>query len=114
MNQELNLKSNTPKVATLTWIEDVETCLNPGSLISSDHRLSLPLEGLEISSKVLESVCDTQMVQRFGNPYAEPIEAVYIFPLPGAAAVYAFELRVGDRLVSGEIQERGQARIEPP
>jgi Ca-activated chloride channel family protein len=98
------------KTAPMTWIEEAGPSLEPGRLTSSDKKRVLPLAGLEISSRVLAGACDTDMIQRFENPYGEAIEAVYTFPLPGAAAVYAFELKVGERIVKGKVQERNQAR----
>lgn len=94
----------------MTWIEESAPSLTPGKVVSTDRERDLPLAGLSMVSRVLEGICDTEMVQRFENPYQEVLEAVYIFPLPGAAAVYAFELRVGERVVSGQVQERGAAR----
>jgi Ca-activated chloride channel family protein len=48
--------------------------------------------------------------QAFINALDEPLEATYIFPLPDRAAVTAFRMEVGGRLVEGVLEERGQAR----
>ncbi len=49
------------------------------------------------------------MVQRFKNPSSEKIEAVYLFPLPTAAAVNDLAITVGDHTIRGTIQERAKA-----
>ncbi len=48
--------------------------------------------------------------QRFGNESAEWIEGIYAFPLPDDAAVDRLTIRVGERLVVGQIRERGEAK----
>ena len=48
--------------------------------------------------------------QRFGNESAEWIEGTYAFPLPDDAAVDHLTIRVGDRLIVGEIRERAEAK----
>ena len=50
--------------------------------------------------------------QTFRNALDEALEATYIFPLPDRAAVTGFQLRVGDRVIDGELKERGQARAD--
>ncbi|MFT3712653.1 MAG: VIT domain-containing protein [Archangium sp.] len=50
------------------------------------------------------------VTQTFRNPFASPVEAVYVFPLPDDAAVHAMELHAGTRVIKAEIQKRAQAR----
>lgn len=70
----------------------------------------LPLASVEIQARVLGSVLDVEMRQDFRNTYQTPLEAIYIFPLPGAAAVYQFEITIADRKVRGAVQERQAAQ----
>jgi Ca-activated chloride channel family protein len=48
--------------------------------------------------------------QRFANPFDDPIEVTYTFPLPGECAVRDCELRVGPRVVRANLFERAEAR----
>ena len=48
--------------------------------------------------------------QVYGNPFDEPIEAVYVFPLPDDGAVDRMNMYIGDRLILGRIYERDAAR----
>lgn len=50
------------------------------------------------------------VTQTFKNPFATPVEAVYVFPLPDDSAVHAMELHAGNRVIKAEIQKREQAR----
>lgn len=44
--------------------------------------------------------------QRFRNPGSDWVEGRYVFPLPENAAVDRMRLRIGERLIEGEIEER--------
>lgn len=48
--------------------------------------------------------------QHFENTSDHCVEAVYVFPLSENAAVDAMRLRVGDRVIDGEIHEKAQAQ----
>ena len=48
--------------------------------------------------------------QRYVNDTGEWLEGRYLLPLPGDAAVDTLRIRVGDRLIEGEVQEKAQAR----
>ncbi len=73
-------------------------------------RARLPLARVEIAARVAERVAGVTVAETFHNPYAEALEAVYIFPLAGGAAINDFELRVGARVVRGKVDERTEAR----
>lgn len=73
-------------------------------------RGNLPLEAVQVRAKVIGLLAHTVVEQTFRNVHAEPLEAVYVFPLPDRAAVTGFRLTVAGRLVEGVLQERGEAR----
>lgn len=75
-----------------------------------DELVSLPLERTDVHLDVLGPVVAGTVRQRFTNPYTEPIEAVYVFPLPHDAAVHDFVLTVGERRIRGIVREREEAR----
>jgi len=58
-------------------------------------------------------VAAATVTQQYVNSTAQPIEAVYIFPLPHEAAVYDMEIQVGNRVIRSVIRERheSQARL---
>jgi Ca-activated chloride channel family protein len=69
-----------------------------------------PLRALEVDARLSGPFASVKVRQRFGNPYDVAIEALYIFPLSADAAVHAFRMRVGSRVVESALQERKQAR----
>ena len=78
--------------------------------ITGEARRTLPLAGVSIRARVGGRVAQVEVEQRFQNPFAEPLEATYIFPLAGGCAVGRFELQVGSRILRGKVEERGAAR----
>ena len=75
-----------------------------------EKKATLPLAGVKITAQVADRVATVIMTETFHNPYPEHLEAVYIFPLPGGADVNDFEMRVGNRVIRGKVEERGEAR----
>jgi len=69
-----------------------------------------PLKHTEVNAKVTGNVSQVEVTQTFENPFAEPLEAVYVFPLPDEAVVYDMEIRIGDRTIKGEIKKREEAQ----
>lgn len=82
----------------------------PGLGALTTARGNLPLKLLEVEARVVGLFAETTLRQTYVNTLGVPLEATYIFPLPDRAAVTRFRLEVGERVVEGELQERGQAR----
>lgn len=76
----------------------------------AEKKITLPLTDVRISARVADQVATVELTQTFQNPYPDHLEAVYIFPLPGGAAVSDFEMRAANRLIRGRVEERGEAR----
>src|SRR3984893_11638849 len=70
----------------------------------------LPLKALEIAAHLQGVVVETAIRQTFVNAFDEPLEAVYIFPVPPRAAVTALRMEVNGRVVEGTLLERTAAR----
>lgn len=50
------------------------------------------------------------LTQRFENQSNDWSEAIYVFPLPEDAAVYAMQMRIGERVIIGKIREKAEAQ----
>ena len=70
----------------------------------------LPLVHTEVDAEISGFIADVEVRQLYANPFDEPIEAVYLFPLPDDGAVDDMEMRVGDRVIVGKIHRREEAR----
>jgi Ca-activated chloride channel family protein len=55
-------------------------------------------------------VARAKVTQLSLNPHRDWYEGVYVFPLPENAAVDRLRMRIGERIVEGEVQEKAQAR----
>ncbi|MCX4243549.1 VIT domain-containing protein [Paraliomyxa miuraensis] len=75
-----------------------------------DGSAELPLRKTKVSAHIMGFVAQVEVTQTYGNPHAEPIEAVYVFPLPENSAVDDMRIVIGDRVIEAEIQERARAR----
>lgn len=81
-----------------------------GQLKAGDY--AFPLQSVDVRGTLRGLLYSATVKQTFKNERDTRMEAVYVFPLPPKAAVHGFTLTVGDRVIQGEIKERGQARRE--
>ena len=72
----------------------------------------LPLKGTEVDVKISGVIADVTVTQTYRNEGRRPIEARYVFPGSTKAAVGGLNVRLGDRLITAQIREKQQARIE--
>jgi Ca-activated chloride channel family protein len=69
-----------------------------------------PLRHTAVSVEVAGFVSRVRVTQTFANPFPDPIEAIYAFPLSQKGAVDAMWIRTGEREIRGEIKRREEAR----
>jgi Ca-activated chloride channel family protein len=70
----------------------------------------LPLRKTDVRADVSGFAARVSVVQQYENPFAFPIEAVYVFPLPENSAVDAMRMVIGERIIEAEIKTRDTAR----
>lgn len=51
----------------------------------------------------------TEVTQVFFNPNAQPLEALYAFPLPASASLSEMTIQAGERTIEGEVLSREEA-----
>ena len=78
----------------------------------STARGNLPLESIDVRTRITGLTTHVELTQGFRNPHDQPLEATYIFPLPPRAAVTALRMEADGRVVDGVLKERGQARAD--
>lgn len=74
------------------------------------EKLSLPLEHTEVLAKIAGNIARVEVIQTFQNPFTHPLEAIYVFPLPDESAVDDMEIKIGDRIIKGDIKKREEAK----
>ncbi len=73
---------------------------------------AIPVVRTEVDIIVSGIVARAHVRQIYRNPYDEWLEGIYVFPLPENAAVDHMRLRVGERVIEGDVKERQAARAE--
>ncbi|WP_448564030.1 VIT domain-containing protein [Trichothermofontia sp.] len=69
-----------------------------------------PLKHTHVNATISGNLSRVEVTQRFENPFNNPLEAVYVFPLPDEAAVDDMEIKIGDRVIKGDIKKREEAQ----
>ena len=69
-----------------------------------------PLLETDVEIRVTGHVARAKVTQRFLNPHADWYEGTYVFPLPQNAAVDRLRMKIGERIVEGEVREKDSAR----
>src|SRR3954451_1610212 len=75
-----------------------------------EETVQAPLVSTDVVFQVSAPIARAPVVQTFQTPQPDWYEGVYVFPLPENAAVDRLLVRVGERLIEGEIRERGAAK----
>ncbi|MGZ5063134.1 MAG: marine proteobacterial sortase target protein [Usitatibacter sp.] len=84
------------------------TLLLPGATDGS--LVEAPKVETEVAIEVNGIIARTRLSQVFHNPGTGFVEGIYVFPLPEKAAVDHLWMRIGDRVIEGEIREKAEAR----
>jgi len=73
---------------------------------------ALPLKNTAVDVKISGVIADVTVTQTYRNEGQRAIEAKYVFPGSTKAAVSGLNVRLADRLITAQIREKQQARIE--
>ncbi len=74
------------------------------------HNQVFPLKHTDVKAKIAGNVSRVEVTQTFQNPFDRPLEAIYVFPLPDQAAIDDMEIKIGDRMIKGDIKKREEAK----
>jgi Ca-activated chloride channel family protein len=89
---------------------DPPTTADGGLGALTTEKGNLPLDSVDIRAVITGLAAGVEVVEGFHNPFDEPLEATYVFPLPDRAALTAMRMEAADRVIEGTLKERGQAR----
>ncbi|CAJ1070722.1 von Willebrand factor A domain-containing protein 5A-like isoform X7 [Xyrichtys novacula] len=70
----------------------------------------VPLKSVEVQLEVRDHVATVVSTLNYENKEDKPLEAVFVFPLPGDAAVCHFSATVGQTQIVAEVKEKQKAR----
>jgi Ca-activated chloride channel family protein len=77
---------------------------------AGEEPVHAPLVSTDVLFQVTGPIARARLIQTFHNAQEDWNEGVYVFPLPENAAVDRLRVRVGERLIEGEIHERSVAK----
>lgn len=80
-------------------------------LVSVDGR-TYPLKSAQVKARAEGGIAATTLIQSYENPYQEPLEVLYTLPLPAQGAVIGYTMRLGERVIRGEVRRRAEAQEE--
>jgi Ca-activated chloride channel homolog len=72
--------------------------------------VAAPTVETDVDLRVRGLILRGEVTQRFLNPESTCVEAVYAFPLPEDSAVDTLRMKVGNRVIEGEIKEKEDAK----
>lgn len=97
-------------MANTSVLKRADTSRRAG-LVSVEGR-PFPLRCARLDARAEGGVAFTTFTQTYDNPYKEPLEVLYTLPLPAGGAVTGYSIRLGERIIRGEVRRREEAREE--
>lgn len=78
------------------------------SLVAVDGK-TYPLESARVAARAGGGIALTTLTQTYANPHDEALEVIYTMPLPADGAVLGYTIRIGEKVIRGEVQPREKA-----
>ncbi|XP_060770414.1 von Willebrand factor A domain-containing protein 5A-like [Neoarius graeffei] len=82
--------------------------MNCGLLTNKNE--PVPLKHIEVDLQVQGHVATVTSTLQYVNEEEQPLEAVFVFPMPSGAAVCQFSAKIADQEIVAEVQEKQEAR----
>lgn len=82
---------------------------NPAAGLLTTAAQPIPLLGVQVEAEIRGAQSRVVLRQRYRNAEAVPVEAVYVFPVPEAAALCGLTVVIGERRIEARVEEREQA-----
>ena len=82
----------------------------PRPMDTSESLSPFVLTATSVRGWITGPVAHVEITQSWENPNLDPVDGLYIFPLPEDAAVTDLKLVIGQRVIRGEMKRREEAR----
>ncbi|KAK2879272.1 hypothetical protein Q8A67_020063 [Cirrhinus molitorella] len=76
----------------------------------SEKNKPVPLKSISVELQVRDHVASVSSRLQYVNEEEQPLEAVFVFPLPAEAAVCHFSAKIGEQEIVAEVQDKQSAR----
>ncbi len=106
--QDVQAQDTAAGLPVVSSLNDVHA----GALLLRDGEryVEAPRVASDIDITVSGPTLRARVTQIFDNPTKGWVEAIYVNPLPDGGAVDTLKMVIGDRIVIGDIKERGEAK----
>ena len=86
--------------------------LSPYFVVLSDNPEvdKLPLKSTKADVRIVGTIADVRITQKYVNTGKNTLEAIYTFPMSTKAAVYGMTMTIGKRKITAQIEEKQKAR----
>ncbi|XP_062849562.1 von Willebrand factor A domain-containing protein 5A-like isoform X2 [Trichomycterus rosablanca] len=84
--------------------------MNCGLLTNKNE--PVPLKSIEVDLQVQGHVATVTSTLQYVNEEKNPLEAIFVFPMPSDAALCHFSAKIADKEIVAKVQEKQQAREE--
>ena len=101
---------NIVKSAEPNPINEVKSGSLLVKVMPSGHYVTAPLVKTEVELNVTGIVSRAKVIQHFKNDSADWVQGKYVFPLPENSAVDKLRMKIGQRVIEGQIKERKEAK----
>ena len=85
---------------------------NQAAVLKAITGETMVLQGVTAKGNLNGLLFELAVEQRYRNPAATNIEAVYTFPLPSAAVLLDFEVKLGGKTLTGVVVEKRAAEAQ--
>lgn len=101
-----------PTQRTISDGENTDKCQSPYFVVLGDDtgNEKLPLKSTQVDVNISGVIADVKVRQCYSNTGNKPIEAIYVFPASTRAAVYNMVMKINDREIIAQVEEKNQAR----
>ncbi|KAL1257310.1 hypothetical protein QQF64_010554 [Cirrhinus molitorella] len=79
----------------------------------SEKNKPVPLKSISVELQVRDHVASVSSRLQYVNEEEQPLEAVFVFPLPAEAAVCHFSAKIGEQEIVAEVQDKQSVNLSP-
>src|SRR5574337_1439274 len=77
--------------------------------MTSPEGTRVALQRVSVTARIASVLAETRLTQHYRNSSGRSLEIAYTFPLPTDAVLLAFEVKMGERELSGQVLPRQAA-----
>lgn len=113
--KQINRKTFDPKESLNKYLNSLENgriCSPFMYAYGSDttKKVDLPLKETNVEVNIAGVIADVVVKQIYVNKTKDTIDGIYVFPGSTQSAVYAMNMKIGDRTIYAQIKEKDDAR----